>query len=207
MIKLYDSKLSGNAWKIRLMLRYLGVPFVRETFNLGQENPPHKTAGFAALNRFRRVPVVTLNDGRHLAESNAILLYFAEGTSLLPEDNFDRAAVVAWLMYEQADLLRFLAFPRFYMNSGQGEAKADVIGHYRSIGEAALAPVEAALEAQDWLHGAQLTVADFALYPYLKVAPEGGYDLSRWPALCRWMTQVEALPGYEPLIPAVTATA
>lgn len=199
MIELYDSRLSGNAWKVRLLLRHLGIPFRRVTLNLAEG--PHRTPDFTARNRFRRVPVVALEDGRHLAESAAILLHFAEGTSLMPADPVARAQVVAWLFYEQSDLMRFLAFPRFYAMTGQSEAKADVIAHYRTIGEAGLDPLERTLDQTDWLMGDRPSVADFGLYPYVRLSPEGGYDLDRWPAIRRWLARFEALPGYEPLVP------
>ena len=200
MIKLFDSKLSGNSWKVRLCLRYLGIPFQRVTLNLAEGL--QKTDAFAARNRFRRVPVVELEDGRNLIESNAILLYFADGTSLLPSDAVERAAATAWLFYEQADLLRFLAFPRFYANTGQSEAFADVIAHYRSLGDASLDAVERKLDGARWLHGDAPSVADFALYPYIRLSPEGGYALSDRSAINAWMGRFEALPGYEPLVPA-----
>ena len=199
MIKLYDSKLSGNSWKVRLCLRHLDIPFERVTLSLAEG--PHRTDAFAARNRFRRVPVVELEDGRHLAESNAILLSFADGTSLLPVDPVERAAVTAWLFYEQADLLRFLAYPRFYAMTGQSESFADVIAHYRPLGEAGLDVVEKALEGAAWLHGGVPSVADFALYPYIRLSSEGGYALARRPTINEWMARFEALPGYEPLVP------
>jgi glutathione S-transferase len=201
MIKLYDSRLSGNSWKVRLLLRHLGVPFQRETMNLAEGS--HKTPDFTARNRFQRIPVVELEDGCYLVESAAILLYFAEGTPLIPSEPVERAKVTAWLFYEQADLMRFLAFPRFYAMTGQSEAKAGVIAHYRELGEAALAPLERALDEHGWLHGDTPSVADFGLYPYIRLSTEGGYDLAQWSAICGWLTRFEALPGYESLVPGV----
>jgi glutathione S-transferase len=198
MIKLYDSKLSGNAWKVRLLLRHLGIPFERQTMNLAEGL--QKSPAFTARNRFQRIPVVELEDGRHLTESAAILLYFAESTPLLPQDAVARAEVSAWMFYEQADLLRFLAYPRFFKMTGQSESKADVIAHYREIAEAALTPVERALSDATWLYGTSLTVADFDLYPYIRLAPEGGYELARWPAIAAWLARFEGLPAYEPLV-------
>lgn len=200
MITLYDSKLSGNAWKVRLCLRHLNIPFQRVTLDLAEGT--HKSSAFAARNRFQRVPVVEFDDSRHLAESNAMLLFFSEGTSLLPIDAVERAIVTAWLFYEQADLLRFLAYPRFYANTGQSETFADEIAHYRYIGEAGLDVVERTLENAGWLHGSGPTVADFALYPYIRLSPEGGYTLAGRPAINAWMARFESLPGYEPLVPA-----
>ncbi|WP_131120166.1 glutathione S-transferase family protein [Lichenihabitans psoromatis] len=200
MIRLHDSKLSGNSWKIRLCLRHLGIPFERVTLNLAEG--AHKADSFTGRNRFKRVPVLELEDGRNLAESNAILLYLTEGTSLLPADAVERAKVVAWLFYEQADLMRFLAFPRFYANTGQSEAFADVIAHYRSLGEAGLDVIEHALEGAPWLNGDLPSVADFSVYPYIRLSPEGGYALAGRPAINNWMAHFEALPGFEPIVPA-----
>jgi len=199
MIKLYDSRLSGNAWKVRLLLRHLDIPFERVTLNLAEGL--HKTPDFESRNRFQRIPVVGLPDGSHLTESGAILLHFAEGTELLPKSAAARAAVTAWMFYEQGDLGRFLAYPRFYAMTGQTEAHIDVIAHYHGIATAAFAPVEKALGDHDWLHADGLSAADFALYPYIRLSPEGGFDLSAWPRVQAWLARFEALPTYEPLVP------
>ncbi|MGV1768351.1 glutathione S-transferase family protein [Rhizobium rhizogenes] len=199
MIKLYDSKLSGNAWKVRLLLRHLGIPFERVTLNLAEGT--HKSPEFSTRNPFQRIPVVELGDGSHLCESGAILLYFGEQTSLLPSDPVDRAGVTAWLFYDQGDLSRFLAYPRFFAMIGQTEKQAALISQYKAIGEPALVPLEKALSDRPWLAGAQLSVADFALYPYIKLAPQGGYDLTGLPAIQAWLLRFEALPAYEPLVP------
>ncbi|NSZ66585.1 glutathione S-transferase family protein (plasmid) [Agrobacterium tumefaciens] len=198
MITLYDSKLSGNAWKVRLLLRHLNIPFKRVTMNLAEGT--HKSADFEKLSRFQRVPVVGLPDGTHLSESGAILLHFSEGTDLLPQDPKGRAAVTAWLFYEQADLGRFLAYPRFYAMTGQTDAQAEVISHYHGIVAAALAPVERTLGEHQWLHDHGLSAADFALYPYIRLSPEGGFDLSTWPNVQAWIARFEALPAYEALV-------
>ena len=127
MITLYDSRLSGNSWKVRLVLRHLGIPFRRVT--------------------------LALADGRHLVESGAILLHLAEGTALLPADAVARAAVTAWLFYDQGDLARFLAYPRFYAMTGQAAAQAEVIAHYHGLADLAMQPVAEALDAGPWLAG------------------------------------------------------
>jgi len=198
MIKLYDSKLSGNAWKVRLLLRHLDIPFERMTLNLAEGL--HKKPEFACRNRFQRIPVVELADGSHLSESGAILLYFADGTELLPKAPAARAAVIAWLFYEQGDLGRFLAYPRFYAMTGQTQSQADLIAHYHQIATAAFAPVEKTLTEHHWLNGDALSAADFALYPYIRLSPEGGFDLSAWPGVQAWLARFEALPAYEPLV-------
>lgn len=203
MIKLYDSKLSGNAWKIRLLLRYLGRPFERVTLNLAEGK--HKSAEFMEKNGFQRIPVLELEDGTCLSESAAILLHLAEGTNLLPADPIARAQVMSWMFYEQADLMRFFGYPRFYKIIGQYEAKADIIAHYHEIATSAITALERALTKHDWAAGTQLTVADFALYAYISLAPEGGFDLSRTPAVLSWIARFEALPAYEPLVPDMAA--
>lgn len=203
MIKLYDSIRSGNAWKVRLALRYLGIPFERVSMVLAEG--PHKTPEFKSWNRFQRVPVLELEDGRHLGESNAILQYIAEGTELLPGDAFERAQVAAWFSFDQADLSRFLAFPRFYAMTDQTEQRATEIELCHGLGHAALKHVEEAVAARPFVMGDRVTIADFALYPYIKLAPEGGYDLSAYPAIHAWFDRIEALKSYEPLLEQAAA--
>lgn len=198
MIKLYDSKLSGNAWKIRLLLNFLQIPYNRETLNLAEGK--HKEEGFKKINPFARIPVIELPDGRTLNESNAILLYFAEGSALLPADPVLRSKNHAWLFFEQADLMRFLAYPRFYNMIGQQEKFADVISHYMALGKTGLNQVNDALEKNSWVAGDSLSVADFSLYPYISLAEEGGYQLSDWPAIQRWISEFKDIPGYEALV-------
>ncbi|MBA2933542.1 glutathione S-transferase family protein [Sphingomonas sp. CGMCC 1.13654] len=201
MLKLHDSRLSGNAWKIRLLFAHLGIAYERVTLNLAEG--PHKAPGFVAVNRFHRIPVVETEDGEFLVESCAILLHFADGTPLLPASGPDRAAAIEWLFYEQSDLARFLTYPRFFAMTGQAERQATVIAHYRNILADALRPVERALERGAWLLGDDVVVADFALYPYLKLSPEGGLDLAPWPAIRAWFDRFESLPRYEPLLPTL----
>ncbi len=200
MIKLYDSKLSGNAWKIRLMLNFLQIPYVRETLNLAEGK--HKEDAFKKINPFARIPAVELADGRFLNESNAILLYFAEGTSLLPADPVLRCKINAWLFFEQADLLRFLAYPRFYTMINQREKHQDIISHYMELGKPALTHVDKCLEKNTWIAGESLSVADFSLYPYISMAEEGGYVLNEWPSIQRWLKDFKDIPGYENIVNA-----
>lgn len=203
MLKLYDSKLSGNSWKIRLLLRHLGIPFERVTLNLAEGK--HKSPEFTEKNGFQRIPVLELEDGTCLSESAAILLYLADGTDLLPSDKVQRARVMSWMFYEQADLMRFLAYPRVYKMIGQYEAMAHTVAHYHGIAAQALGALERSLTLHDWVAGDKLTVADFALYSYIRLSPEGGFDLSQMPAVLAWIARIEALPAYEPLVPDLAA--
>ena len=197
MVKLIDSRASGNAWKVRLLLRYLGIPYERETLDLTKGN--HKTPRFEQKNPFRRIPVLELSDGFCLYESNAILMHLAKTTDLLPEDPRKNSEVMAWLFYEQADLMRFLAYPRFYKITNQAEKFASVIDHYLSLVDANLGAVETKLVNGGWLAGDNLSIADFAMYPYIHLSPEGGYELEKWPSIVSWLGRFEKLPGYQPL--------
>lgn len=200
MLKLIDTKLSGNAWKVRLALRFLELEFTRETMNLAEGK--HKQAAFQAVNPLQRVPVLQVETGEHLFESNAILIYLANGTDLLPSDPIEQAKVHAWMFFEQADLMRFLAFPRFFAMIGKQQENAEIISQYQDLAKAGLARVDAALEQTAWIAGSAVTIADIALYPYIRLAPEGGLDLDQWGNIQRWLGRFEGLPNYEPLVTA-----
>src|SRR3954453_12721559 len=143
MLRLYDTRLSGNAWKVRILLTQLGIPFERVTLDLATGD--HTKPEFRAKSRFARVPVLEFDDGRTLVESSAIMLYLAEGTPFLPDDKFLRAEVVAWLTFEQADLLRALALPRIWHLRGLAGQKANQIADFQEGAYPALA------KADDWL--------------------------------------------------------
>jgi glutathione S-transferase len=194
MIKLYDSSLSGNTWKVRLLLNFLQIPYAREKLNLTDEK--HKAEILNRKNLFARVPVVELPDGRCLVESNAILLYFSEGSPLFPADPVLRCKINAWLFFEQADLMRFLTSSCI----NQDDGPSDIAAHYFSIGKAGLNHVNHVLEKSTWITGESLSVADFSLYPTIVLAEKGGYALTEWPAIQRWITNFKDIPGYEELV-------
>lgn len=203
MLKLHDSRLSGNAWKARLLLRRLGVPFERVSLDLAAGAA--KTPAFSAKSRFQRIPVLELEDGRTIVESGAILLYLAEGSDLLPDDAVARAEVTGWLFFEQADLLKPLAIPRFFHLRGVEGDMAGRIAAWREQGYPALDRLEAWIASRDWLAEGRCTLADLAVYPYVALAHEGGYDMSRYPGIAAWLKRVEAEPGWEPLVPEAAA--
>lgn len=199
MMKLYDSRLSGNAYKVRLLLNNLGIPFERHTFALPEGR--HKTPEFLAKNPVGRIPVLELEDGRTIFESNAILAYLAENTPFLPSDRFDRAQVAAWMYFEQADLLRNLALPRFLISiAKQKEKHAADIARMQEAGHKALAVMERHLGAEPFFACGRYTIADIALFGYTCVAQEGEYDMAGYPAVLAWLERVRAQPGYVPLI-------
>ena len=200
MLRLYDSRMSGNAWKVRILLRQLGIPFERITLDLALGAT--KEPAFRAKSRFARVPVLELEDGRTMVESAAIMLFLAEGTPLLPDDRYLRAEVTGWLFFEQADLLRALALPRFYHMRGIAGQITQQIADFQESGYFALAKLDDWLVGREWLVGGRYTIADIGLFGYVSMATEGGYDMKRFPSIGSWLTRVVARPGWVPLVEA-----
>jgi glutathione S-transferase len=203
MFRLYDSRLSGNAWKVRILLTQLDLPFERVTLDLakGATSDP----AFRAKSRFARVPVLELEDGRTIVESAAIMLYLAEGTSFLPDDRFLRAEVTSWLTFEQADLLRALALPRVYRLRGVADEMADRIADFQEAAYPALGKVDAWLATHGWLVDERYTIADIGMFGYVSMAHQGGYEMQRFPAIDAWLARVRAQPGWVPLVEQATA--
>ena len=199
MITLYDSRFSGNGWKVRLLLNMLEIPFDRKVLNLAEGAA--RTPEFRRLNPLARVPVLVLNDGTALTESNSILMYLARGTAYLPDAPLQAARVHQWLFFEQSDHLRYFARPRFLVSIAKVADKfADEIDYLRQVGQKALLSIEAQLSETPFLCGEQLSIADIALFPYTSMAEMGGYDLAPCPAIRAWVERVQARPGFIPLI-------
>lgn len=192
---LYDSPVSGNCYKVRLLLAHLGIPYERRTVDVvDRSNRPDLLGG---LNPALRVPTLVLDDGRALAESGAILWYFGEGTRFVPEDRFERAQVLQWMFFEQYDHEPAIAVARFWLAySGRPEAFADRLEERTAAGNRALAAMERHLAEREYLIGEGITLADVALYAYTHVADEGGFDLDEYPAIRRWLDRVAAEPGH-----------
>lgn len=198
MLRLYDTKLSGNAWKVRILLRQLGIPFERVTMDLATGD--HTKPEFRKKARFARIPVLELDDGRTIVESAAILMYLADGTPFLPDDRFLRADVASWLFFEQADLLKALAFPRFWILRGIADQKVQQIADFREGAYAALQKMEDWLAMHEWLAAGRYTIADLNLFAYVSMAHEGGYEMGRFSAIAAWIARVKAQPGWVPLV-------
>lgn len=198
MLKLYDSRLSGNAWKVRILLRQLEIPFERVTFDLAAG--PTKTPEFRAKSRFARIPVLELDDGRTIVESVAIMFYLADGTRYLPDDKYLRAEVLSWLTFEQADLLKAIALPRFWHMRGNAEQMASRIADFQEAAYPALEKVEDWLKGHNWLVDERYTIADIGMFGYVSMAHEGRYDMNRFPGIRAWLERVKAQPGWVPLI-------
>jgi len=201
MLRLYDFWESGNCYKVRLLLAQLAVPFERVELNIlaGETRTP----AFLAKNPNGRVPLVEWPDGRRLAESNAILCYLADGTPLIPADPFERAQTLQWLFFEQYSHEPYVAVVRFWHFAGLLEQNRAALPEKMDRGHAALAVMERHLAAQEWFGGARYGIADIALYAYTHVAGEGGFELSRFPAIERWLARVAVQPGHVRITDAV----
>jgi glutathione S-transferase len=197
-VLLYDSPISGNCYKVRLLLAHLGLRYERRTMDVvDRSNRPEVLGG---LNPALRVPTLVLDDGRSLGESGAILWYFGEGTPFVPDDRFERAQVLQWMFFEQYDHEPAIAVVRFWVAySGRPEAFADRLEERMAAGHRALGAMERHLDGQEYLVGAGLTLADIALYAYTHVADEGGFDLGPYPAVRAWVDRVAATPGHVPI--------
>ena len=199
LVLLYNSPVSGNCYKVRLLLAHLGIPYERRDLDVvDRSNRPDVLGG---LNPDLRVPTLVLDDGRPLAESGAILWFFGEGTRFVPEDRFDRAKVLQWMFFEQYTHEPAIAVVRFLVAySGEAERYASVIERKTADGYKALQAMETHLAgAGPYLVGDSLTLADVALYAYTHVAHEGGFDLAGYPAIHAWLDRVASEPGHVPI--------
>jgi glutathione S-transferase len=194
-VLLYDSPVSGNCYKVRLLLAHLGLAYERRTVDVvDRSNRPELLGG---LNPALRVPTLVLDDGRPLAESGAILWYFGEGTPFVPDDRYLRAQVLQWMFFEQYDHEPSIAVVRFWVAySGRPEAFAGRLPERIAAGERALAAMERHVNGSEFFVGDSPTLADIALYAYTHVADEGGFDLDAYPAVRAWLGRVAALPGH-----------
>ncbi len=192
---LYDSPVSGNCFKVRLLLAHLGIPFERHTVEVADRSGrPELLRG---LNPALRVPTLVLDDGRPIAESGAILWYFGDGTRFVPADRYERAQVLQWMFFEQYDLEPAIAVVRFWLAySGRPEAFADLVEERTAAGYRVLGALERSLEHREWLVGSEISLADIAVYGYTHVADEGGFDLSSYHAILAWLDRVASLPGH-----------
>lgn len=197
---LYSMQSSGNCYKPRLLLHQLGLPF--RLVDVAPGKGETRTPEFLALNPNGRVPLLVLPDGRRLSESGAMLLYLADGTRYIPADRYERALVNQWLFFEQYDHEPQIAVARSWITvypDKRGKATKEQLAGWEEKGNRALGVMEARLQDHDWLVGYTYTIADIALYAYTHVAHEGGYDLSRYPGISRWIQRVAAEPRHVPL--------
>ncbi len=197
MLRLYDYLESGNGYKVRLLLHQLSVPYQRIELDITRGES--RTPEFLRRNPNGRIPLLELEDGSTLAESNAIQFYLAEGTSLLPDDKLSRARVLQWMCFEQYSHEPYIAVLRFWFHTGQREEKRDLIPEKRSQGYAALRVMDAHLQERRFFVDDRYSIADISLYAYTHVAHEGGFDLFDLPALRAWLERVGKQPNHIPI--------
>jgi glutathione S-transferase len=200
MLTLYQQHDSGNCYKVRLLLSHLGRPF--RTVAVSSMDGSTRRPEFLAKNPIGKLPTIELEDGRFLAESNAILLYFADGTPLLPADAYDRAKAYEWLFFEQYVHEPAIAVRRALTvyPERRGAASPERMAELLDAGNRALAVLERRLERADWLAGVAFSVADISLYAYTHMAGDGGYELGGFPAIGRWLERVAGVPGHISII-------
>jgi glutathione S-transferase len=197
-MRLYNSQLSGNCWKVRQILALRGLEYERiEVDVFDRSNRPDLLGG---KNPALRVPTLELDDGRHLAESNAILWYFGDGSEYVPDDPLERARVLQWMFFEQYEFEPSIAVARFWITllGERDKYAAELESKWRG-GNRALGALDGHLANRDWLVGDDFTIADISLYAYTQVAEEGDFDLGQYLNVKGWLQHVEAVPGYIPL--------
>jgi glutathione S-transferase len=195
MLTLYDYLPSGNGYKVRLLLSQLGIPFrlIEKDILKGETRTPE----FLAINPDGRIPAIVFEDGRRLAQSDAILFYFAEGTPLLPADRFARAEALQWMFFEQYSHEPQIAMARFWVHSlGKRKDWVDRLQEKWQKGYQALDAMERHLDDRKFFVGERYSIADIALYAYTHVAEEGAFDLGRYPHIRAWLDRVADEPGH-----------
>lgn len=198
-MKLHGMTESGNCYKPRLLMAKLGLPF--EHVEVSSRDGTTRSAGYLAKNPNGMVPLLELDDGKFLAESNAILLHLAEGTPLLPADRYERALAYQWLFFEQYSHEPYIAVRTALLTYPERAASAtpERLALTLERGNKALGVMEKHLADNSFFVGEAMSVADIALYAYTHTAEKGGFDLDAYPAVSAWLERVQAEPGHVPI--------
>jgi glutathione S-transferase len=198
MLRLYDNLHSGNAYKVRLVLAHLGLPF--ERIELDTDNGETRTPEYLAKNPNGKIPALELESGEVLCESNAILFYLADGTPLMPEDKLDRARVLQWMFFEQYSHEPYIAVSRHVLQHlALSDERRALVESKREPGYRALRVMEGHLADRSFFVAERFTIADVALYAYTHVAEEGGFELTDFAAIGGWLGRVSDQPGHIPI--------
>jgi glutathione S-transferase len=191
-MKIYGDSHSGNCLKVKWVADYLGRAYEWiETDILKNET---RTPQYLAMNPAGQVPAVILDDGRPLAQSNAIMIHLAEGSRLIPVDAYDRARMLEWLFWEQYSHEPYIAVARYRVKL-LGNDVSTLEERLVQRGWAALQRIEDGLADGDFLVGARVSLADVALIAYTRVSHEGGFDRDAYPHVQAWIARVEAAMG------------
>jgi glutathione S-transferase len=197
MLKLYDDPDSGNGYKVQLLLHLLDISY--ELVEVDAIRGETRKPPFLAKNPNGRIPLLELEDGSFLAESNAILFYLAEGSPYLPDERLDRARALQWMFFEQYSHEPYIAVLRFWKrHTDKTPDNEPQWADRQKRGYDALAVMERTLAGQDWLLGDAPSIADVSLYAYTHVADQGGFDLAGYPGVRAWIERFPGLKGYAP---------
>ena len=195
-MKLYGDRASGNCYKVILAASLLGLEYEFVAIDILAGDT--QTADFLALNPNGKIPLLQLDDGRCLSESNAIINFLAMGSELYPADPFEQARVLQWQFFEQYSHEPYIAVARFIAKYlGLPEERREEYEAKQAGGKRALSIMEDQLRQTGFICGEELTVADISLFAYTHVAHEGGFDLAAYPALQEWIDSIKRLPGFE----------
>jgi glutathione S-transferase len=197
--RLYDYLPSGNGYKVRLVLKQLGLPYERIEVDITRGES--RTPAFLTINPNGRIPVLEIPGKGHLAESHAIISYLAEGSALIPDDALERSRMWEWLCFEQYSLEPNIATARFwltYLRKTRSELGEKLVER-KKCGYAALDVLESGLKGRRYLVAGRYTLADVGLFAYTHVAHEGGFDLAPYPNIRAWCDRVASQPGWAPI--------
>jgi len=198
MLTLFGNLDSGNVHKVQMIVARRGIAFRRVDVNQTRGEP--RMPQFLALNAMGKVPAVMFEDGSTLSDSGALLFYFAQGTALWPENTRQQAQVLRWMFFEQYNHEPSLAVMRYLRRFGGGEAaNAERLAELDARARFALSVLEDRLKEHDWIAGEGITIADYALYPYSRMAGESGLDVAMWPSVAGWLGRMEAQPDFLPV--------
>jgi glutathione S-transferase len=199
MLTVYGLRSSGNCYKLQLLLELTGTPY--RWVDTDSTSGATRTPEFLALNPNGKVPLLVLEDGRRLVESNAILCYLAEGTSYLPTDPWDRARTLQWMFFEQYSHEPYVAVARFVCKwLPENHARRAELPDLRERGAKAFNVMEDHLGRESFFSGGRFGVADIALFAYTHCAADGGFDMTRWPGIAAWLERVRAQPGFSAMV-------
>jgi glutathione S-transferase len=200
MITVHGFTPSGNCQKVRLLLEQLGREY--RWIEVDSSRGETRTPGFLAKNPNGRVPMIELDDGRIMVESNAILFWLAEGTAFLPADSWQRAQALSWMFFEQYSHEPYIAVARFIRGwTPLDSPRRSALPGLQERGIQALAVMEQHLSRAPWFTGDDYGIADIALFAYTDVAAEGGFDLAPFAAIRDWLSRVRATPGFVAMPP------
>ena len=195
MIKVYGDLVSGNCFKVKLILELTGQAY--DWIHTDVVKGDTRTPEFLKKNANGRIPLAEFEDGSFMPESNALLFYFAQGSRYWPQHSRRQAEVLQWMFFEQYSHEPFIATSRFWIKFLNGkEAFSKQLADAQPKGYAALEVMESVLAGGDWFVGGRVTIADIALFAYTHRAHEGGFSLESYPGIRQWIKRVECLPGF-----------